>query len=62
MAFDMNEYDRGMWDMFVRISSAWHGKTYYFLQDNGTVYSRDSCTYMTVDEAYREFINKVWND
>lgn len=58
-ALETAEYNRGMWDMFVLISSAWHGKQYYFKQNNGIVYSRESGTYMTVNEAYNEFISKL---
>ena len=56
---DMCAYERGEWNMFVAISNTYHGKQYYFLQDNGTVYSRDSGGYMSVQEAYDEFIKKV---
>lgn len=51
-------YDRnvGEWDMFDLITSAYYGKGMYFKQDNGTVYSRYSCEYMSVDEAIREFL------
>ena len=55
----MSEFEMGQWDMFITISSAWHGKQYYFLQDNGWVYSRKSCKYMTVDQAYDEFMNEI---
>ena len=49
----------GEWDMFDLISSAYYGKGMYFKQDNGTVYSRHSGKYMTVDEAIREFISLI---
>lgn len=49
----------GEWDMFDLISSAYYGKGMYFKQDNGTVYSRHSGEYMTVDEAIREFISLI---
>ena len=52
----------GEWDMFDLISSAWYGKGMYFKQDNGTVYSRHSGEYMTVDEAIREFISLIDED
>lgn len=35
---------------------------YYFIQDNGWVYSRDSCQYMTVEQAYTEFSNRIGDD
>ena len=50
------------WDMFVTISSAYWGKQYYFLQDNGAVYSRKSCNYMTFDEAVSEFCRTIGDD
>ena len=49
----------GEWDMFDLISSAYYGKGMYFKQDNGTVYSRHSGDYMTIDEAIREFISLI---
>ena len=49
----------GEWEMFDLISSAYYGKGMYFKQDNGTVYSRYSCKYMSVDEAIREFISLI---
>ena len=32
----------GEWDMFDLITSTYYGKTMYFKQDNGVVYSRYS--------------------
>ena len=62
----MNDYERGRWDMFVEITNADFGKQYYFLQDNGTVYSRHSCRYMNIEEAYHEYIHycveEGWSD
>ena len=55
----MSEYERGEWEMFCLITSAWHGKQYYFMQDDGTVYSRDSGKYMTAQDAYNEFLGKI---
>lgn len=52
-------YAAGEWDMFVLISSAWHGKQYYFLEDGDRVYSRQSCKYMTRDEAIQEFLDAI---
>lgn len=46
----------GEWDMFDLITSTYYGKTMYFKQDNGVVYSRYSCKYMSVDEAIMEFL------
>ena len=58
----MSQYELGQWDMFVTLSSAWWGKQYYFMQDNGLVYSRDSCKYMTVEQAYAEFAKRIGDD
>lgn len=33
------DYEDGEFDMFERISTAYHGKQYYFLQENGKVYN-----------------------
>lgn len=51
----MTKYEQGRWDMFDLMSCWYWGKQYYFLQDDGTVYSRYSGSYMTVEQAYREF-------
>lgn len=45
--------------MFDLISSAYYGKGMYFKQDDGIVYSRYSCKYMSVDEAIREFVSLI---
>lgn len=58
----MSEYEKGKWDIFVLLSSAWWGKQYYFLQDNGIVYSRKSGKYMTRDEAYCEFADEIGDE
>jgi len=58
----MSQYELGQWDMFVTLSSAWWGKQYYFLQDNGWVYSRDSCGHITVEQAYAEFVKRIGDD
>lgn len=47
------------WELFDLLSSAWHGKQYYFKQDDGTVYSRQSCKYLTFDQAIDEFANAI---
>lgn len=51
----MTKYEQGRWDMFDLMSCRYWGKHYYFLQDDGTVYSRYSGSYMTVEQAYQEF-------
>jgi hypothetical protein len=58
----MSQYELGQWEMFIEISNAYYGKQYYFLQDNGWVYSRKSCKYMNVYEAYNEFIKEIRED
>ena len=58
----MSDYERGEYDVLALLSSAWHGKQYYFAQDNGLVYSRDSGKYMTLDEAITEFANEIGDD
>ena len=58
----MTDYERGEWAMFELVSSIWHGKQYYFRQDNDIVYSRESCRYLTVDEAYAEFFKAIGDD
>lgn len=58
----MSDYERGEYDILVLLSSAWHGKQYYFMQENGMVYSRDSGEYMTLDDAITEFANRIGND
>ena len=59
----MSEYDKGFrdgkWEMFVSISTTYHGKQYYFLQEDGLVYSRESCQYMTREEAINEFLWRI---
>ena len=51
----MDDYERGRWDMFVILSSFEYGKQCYFLQDDGLVYSRRSCKYMSMSDAIKEF-------
>lgn len=46
-------------DVLDMISSAWHGKQYYFLQDDGTVYSRESCKPMAFEDALNEFCDRI---
>ena len=41
--------------MFVLLSCWYWGKQYYFMQDDGSVYSRYSGSYMNVEQAYSEF-------
>ncbi len=55
----MGEHDAGMWDMFLLITSTWYGKQMYFLESSGIVYSRMSCSYMKVEDAYTEFLEHL---
>ena len=52
-------YKNGEWDMFNLISSAYCGKQYYFLESDGRVYSRESHKYMTREEAFQEFLERI---
>ena len=56
---DRSQYEKGEWDMFELITSAWNGKQYYFPQDDGSVYSRESGKCMTKAEAYEEFLSQI---
>ena len=56
-----DQYEKGEWDMFNLITSVWNGKQAYFVQDDGTVYSRESGKYMSKDDAYDEFLNSISN-
>lgn len=58
----MSENERGQWEMFTLLSSAFWGKQYYFMQDNGIVYSRDSGKYMTFSDAVNEFLDRIGDD
>ena len=57
----MTDYERGEFDMFQLITSVFHGKQYYFLEDNGMVYSRECGKEITMDEAVNEFLRQ-WGD
>ena len=46
-------------DLLTPLCSLTHGKQMYFDQDDGMVYSRISCKYMTPDEAITEYLNDV---
>lgn len=58
----MSEYDRGFWEMFLLLSTGYWGKQYYFLQDDGRVYSRQSGRYMAFDDAVVEFAIQIGDD
>lgn len=56
---DRSQYEKGEWEMFELITSAWNGKQYYFLQPDGTVYSRESGGTMSKEDAYDEFLHSI---
>ena len=56
---DVELRDIGEWDMFDLISSAYFGKQMYFREENGVVYSRHTCRYMTMHDALREFLGLI---
>ena len=55
----MTEFERGKFEMFDLITSVYYGKQYYFLQDNGMVYSRESGKEIVMDDAVSEFL-RIW--
>lgn len=59
LAYDREQYKKGEWDMFRLITSAYFGKQYYFVEDNGIVYSRETHKYMTKDDAISEFLGII---
>lgn len=48
-------YQKGRFDCLDYLSGMDYGKQVYFLQDDGTVYSRNSCKYMSLDDAISEY-------
>jgi len=48
--------------MFITISSAYWGKQYYFREDDGRVYSRETGKYMSFEDACVEFCAKIGDD
>jgi hypothetical protein len=60
-----NDFERGEWLMFKRITNFYFEKEYYFLEKDGTVYSRFSHqTLPNKEEAYAEFLMVLnsWED
>lgn len=47
------------WEMFELITSVYFGKQYYFVEDNGLVYSRETHKHMTKDDAINEFLDII---
>ena len=56
---DLNDYDRGRYETLRLIASAYFGKDYYFDEPNGMIYSRESHTYMALDDAIAEFMGVI---
>ena len=60
---DISDYDvgykMGQLDMFQEVTSIYYGKQYYFPEETGLVYSRESCKYLTKEQAFNEFLNKL---
>lgn len=59
---EMTEFQKGQLDALKLIAAAAYGKECYFFQDNDVVYSRISCTYMTLDDAINELREYVSED
>ena len=47
------------YEMFELISGVYFGKQYYFVDNNDMVYSRLSHSYMTQDDALKEFLDEI---
>ena len=58
----VKEHRDEAWEMFSLITSVWYGKQYYFMQDNGLVYSRKSHLTMTKGDALDEFLKEIESD
>ena len=56
----MNEWTP--FEVLAVLSGAWWGKQFYFQQDNGMIYSRESGRYMTLDDAIAEFAKRIGVD
>lgn len=55
-----NDYERGEWSMFKRMTDFHFEKEYYFLAKDGTVYSRLSHqTLADKETAYEEFFRHL---
>lgn len=50
---------QGEWDMFELITSVYFGKQYYFPEEDGTVYSRQSHKHLTREKAIQEFLDII---
>lgn len=55
-----NDFERGEWSMFKRMTNFYFEKEYYFLEKNGSVYSRLSHqTLENKETAYNEFFRHL---
>lgn len=63
LKYDRGQYDKGHadgeWELFELITSTYFGKQYYFVEDNGLVYSRETHKHMTRDDAISEFLDII---
>ena len=58
-----NDFVGGEWSMFKRITDVYFEKEYYFLEKDGTVYSRLSHqTFADMNTAYDEFLRYLCTD
>lgn len=53
------EITESAWEMFELITSVYFGKQYYFVEDNGLVYSGYTHKHMTKDDAISEFLDVI---
>lgn len=58
----MSDFEWTPFDVLCVLSGAYWGKQYYFQQDNGMIYSRESGNYMTLDDAIAEFAKRIGVD
>lgn len=54
-----DRFKDGQWDVFELITSTYFGKQYYFVENDGRIYSRYSQKYMSFDEAMIEFCSFI---
>ena len=52
-------YEEGEWDMFELVTSVFFCKQFYFLQEDGTVYSRLVGKRLSREEAIKEFLEII---
>lgn len=59
LKYNRDQYQKGEWDTFELITSAWYGKQMYFKEANGMVYSRLSRKTMYQSDAVSEFLDMI---